>query len=233
MSQASALYHLQSLDLEIAAQQARLAEVNATLGDDLPIRRVKAFSERAKAQLAPWQTRVTDLELEMQSLVAKSRQTEQRLYSGTVSNPKELQDMQQEMASLKRRHADLEESLLEAMVKVEEHQALYNKALKKLGRMKMKWSENQASLAEEKTTLEAQRATLDAERAAAWAALDAEAQALYDALRTKKKGQVVALLEGTNCGLCGVAQTSRVVQQVRRGNGLVRCSGCDRVLFGG
>ncbi|MBN1284244.1 MAG: hypothetical protein JXB47_02495 [Anaerolineae bacterium] len=232
MSQASALYHLQSLDLEIAARRARLDEINAALGEDKVVRKAQLLVKRTKDQLGASQARVTDLGLEIESIKTRYQESEIRLYSGKVKNPKELQDIQQEIASLKRRHAQLEDNLLESMMRLDDHQARFDKALKKLKRVKTQWEDDQAALAAEKTALGAQLATLGLDRAAAWEAMDGETQAVYDDTRARKGDQPVSLLQPDDtCSLCGVRQTSHGAQLVRRGNSLVRCAGCERVLF--
>jgi predicted nucleic acid-binding Zn-ribbon protein len=55
----------------------------------------------AQKTLTPLQSRARNLELEIQSTSEKIRLTDQQLYSGKVRNPKELQEMQQEIQSLK------------------------------------------------------------------------------------------------------------------------------------
>lgn len=232
MSQASALYHLQTLDLEIASQRARLDEVNAILGTNTPVRKAQIAAKRAKDRVDSLQARVTDLDLEIGSNRNKYQETETRLYSGKVKNPKELQDMQQEVASLKRRNAQLEDEMLEAMMSLEEHQARYQKALRRLKRVKRKWDEDQADLAEEKIALKASLEALVADREAAWGAIDAESQVTYENVQAKKGAQPVALLTSDGiCSHCGVKQTSRSVQRLQHDNSIVKCSGCGRILF--
>jgi predicted nucleic acid-binding Zn-ribbon protein len=230
MSRASALYRLQSLDLGTEAKRARLAEVNTALGADQAVKEAQATVDRARAELTPWETRVTDLELEIKSLNSKAQSTDKRLYSGRVTSPKELQDMQDELASLKRRHARLEDQLLEAMIEVEERRADRERAEANREQVKASWAAEQGDLGHEKRELEAALKELAACRATAWAALDADSQSVYNTLRPKMRGQPVALLKDGSCSRCGMAQTTAVVQQVRRGDGLTRCSACGRIL---
>ena len=230
MGRANALYRLQSLDLEIEAKRARLAEVNSALGADQAVQEAQGKLARAGAELTPWETRVTNLELEIKSLNAKAQRTDKRLYGGRVTNPKELQDMQDELASLKRRHAKLEDQLLEAMIEVEERKAARAQAQANLEQVKARWAVAQGDLGREKRELEAMLKELTARRATAWAALDPEGQTIYNALRPKMRGQPVAVLKDGVCSRCGMAQTTAVVQQVRHGDGLAKCSGCGRIL---
>src|SRR5438128_1980496 len=104
------------LDLAIAQHRARLDEITALLGNDKQVSQARQQLDAANQALKPWQTRARDLDLEIKSLIQKIQQTDRKLYSGKVGNPKELKDMQSELVSLKRRQSQLEDEMLEAMV---------------------------------------------------------------------------------------------------------------------
>src|SRR5436190_1212623 len=122
-SLASSLYQLQSLDLAITQRRTRLDQIAAILGKDESVAQAQAQYTAAEQALTPWQTRSRNLDLEIKGLVQKIQLTEQSLYSGKITNPKELRDMGTEIESLKRRQSQLEDDLLDAMVHVEEEQA--------------------------------------------------------------------------------------------------------------
>ena len=70
--------------------------------------------------LPPLKTRAHDLELDMSGTLQKATAAEEQLYSGRVKNTKEMRDMQQEIAALRKRHGELEESLLELMMTIDD-----------------------------------------------------------------------------------------------------------------
>ncbi|MCA1705608.1 MAG: hypothetical protein LC808_21060, partial [Actinobacteria bacterium] len=91
-------------------EASRLSEVNATLAEltaDMEIA-TKQHDEVAREQ--------DKLEGEIGLADAKITREEQRLFSGAVSNPKELGALQAEVAMLKRKKSELEDQLLEIMV---------------------------------------------------------------------------------------------------------------------
>src|SRR6266849_1968525 len=221
--QASLLYHLQTIDLAIAQRQGRLKEVEAVLGQSDAVNAAKHGLESAEQALAPWQTRVRNLDLEIKSVAQKAQTTEQTLYSGRISNPKELADMQNEIGSLKKRQSQLEDELLEAMLHVEESQKSVADAQFTLKSAQAAWAGSQTDLLAEKQRLEAELAKFKTQRQQAATGIDKDALAKYEALRPKKRGQAVALINGDSCSVCGVEQTSQIAQQVRQGNQLVYC----------
>ena len=228
--QAPLLYHLQTIDLAMAQRQGRLKEVEAILGQNDAVNETKRGLESAEQALAPWQTRVRNLDLEIKSVAQKAQTTEQTLYSGRISNPKELSDMQNEIGSLKKRQSQLEDELLEAMLHVEENQKSVADAQFALKSAQAVWAGSQTDLLAEKQRLEAELTRLKTQREQAAAGIEKDALAKYEALRPKKRGQAVALLNGDSCSVCGVEQTSQVAQQVRMGNQLVYCASCGRIL---
>ncbi len=229
-SQATLLYRLQTVDLAIAQRRTRLGEIDAELGKDEQVAQARNRLETADRALKPWQARARDLDLEIKGLVQKIEQTDRALYSGKVSNPKELQDMQGELESLRRRQSQLEDELLEAMVRSDEGQAAVSEAQKTLQEAQALWAGSQSDLLLEKQRLERELVDLTERRTQAAAGAEPSSLAKYEALRPKKRGQPVALLNGDSCMTCGVEQTSMITQRVRQGNQLVYCESCGRIL---
>jgi predicted nucleic acid-binding Zn-ribbon protein len=116
MHPAKQLLQLQTLDLERDAQYRRLKQVIASLAEPETLRIAAAEVTAAQAVVTRAHARKQDLELEAQTLDAKIASVDERLYSGRVKNPKELSDLQNEVASLRRRRATLDDTLLEAML---------------------------------------------------------------------------------------------------------------------
>jgi uncharacterized protein len=230
ISQATLLYRLQTFDLAIAQHRARLQEIAAVLGKDEAVSQARQRLDEANQTLKPWQARTRDVDLEIKGLVQKIQQTDQMLYSGKVSNPKELQDMQNELASLKRRQSQLEDELLEAMLRSDEGQIAVSEAESTFSQAQVAWSGSQSALLDEQQRLEKELADLTVQRKQAAAAVDPGSLAKYEALRPKKRGQPVSLLQDSSCALCGVEQTSAIAQQVRQGARLIYCESCGRIL---
>src|SRR5437588_2804085 len=95
--------------LETLPEKSRLAEVEAALAalvggrSEVAGRRddVGGRQQRVEDELATLETKIADLD--------------RRLYSGTVTAPRELQAMQADVQSLKRHKSDLEDQVLAAM----------------------------------------------------------------------------------------------------------------------
>ncbi len=230
MNQAQALYQLQTIDLKINEYKARQVEIERLLGEHTRVPAAEQTLREAEADLAASRVKARDLELELKGLASKSASTEEALYSGRISNPKELQDLQEELASLKRRHSRLEDSLLEIMIETEAAQERLKQAAEDLALARSEANETHQALATELQQIQQALEPLRQQRSEILRQIDADSLELYRKLYGSKHGQAVAPLEEGACRVCGVSQTSATVQLVRQGHGLIRCSNCGRIL---
>jgi predicted nucleic acid-binding Zn-ribbon protein len=230
MKRSHLLYRLQTIDLEIGHGKRRLEEVEAGLGESRELRQARRALQKAEDELNRWRATLRDLELEARSLATKIASVEERLYSGRVSNPKELANLQNEVSYLKRKRGELEDRQLEAMVEVEEHDAGVDSQKASLARIWAEWTEAQEQLTGERGELEERLAHLKEERAELEKTIRAEDLALYEELRSRKGGQAVALLKGEVCQACRMALPTSQVQQARSGDSPCFCSSCQRIL---
>jgi predicted nucleic acid-binding Zn-ribbon protein len=230
MTQQEALYYLQEIDVGLARAKKRLQEVSAVLGDYQAITAAEDRVNEAIRQLSPLQVNARSLELEIQSNTEKMRLTEERLYSGHVSNPKELQDMQQETQLLKKRSLELQDQLLEMLIAVETAEAIVAESKLHFQAVKSDWEGEHGQLLDEGVLLETQIADLHQKRKLALQSVSPEYQKLYHNLRAKKHNQPIATLIGNSCAVCGVEQTLAVAKSVRQGKELTYCMSCGRIL---
>ena len=230
MSQATNLYQLQEIDQHILRQRKRLHEIAAALSDHKVITEAQSRVTAARQTLAPLQSAARHIEFEIQSNNTKAQGAEDRLYSGTVKNPKELQDIQQEIASLKRRNSEIEDRLLEIMLEIEEAEAVLETAEGDLAAVQSAWDAEHEVLLAEQQQLEAELAGRQADRKQAAEQIPAEDLQIYRELQPRTSNLPLARLQGDSCAVCGVGQTSMAVQEVRQRRKYVKCSGCGRIL---
>ena len=228
--QAEALYRLQGLDLQLIQHRKRLQEIAAALQDRAVIEAAQTEVDSAQQTLAPLNTQLRDLELEIQSNTQKTQNSEDRLYSGAVKNPKELQDIQNEVASLKRRKGVLEDRLLEIMIEIEEVDAHLGACESELQQVTAEWEQLHSDLLEEKVTLDSEVEILQQQRASAIEDVTPENRQFYDTMRKQKGNQPVATIQGNACSICGIGLTTAIIQEVRHSQTLVQCQSCERIL---
>jgi predicted nucleic acid-binding Zn-ribbon protein len=207
----------------------RLAEVEAAVGESEVLRQARQAVERAQAAVQKWTLRQRDLELEIGGLSDKISGVEQRLYSGVIKNPKELADLQADVAALGRRRQKLEDDLLEAMVEREEAEAAHAQAQERLSETEAHWSAQRADLMDEREALQGRLAGIEQERAVLLPEIEASDLTTYESLRRRKGGVAVVQVRDGACGGCGVAVSPSLEWQLRQGK-LVCCANCERII---
>lgn len=157
---------------------------------------------------------------------------QERLDSGRVTSPRDLENLQHEIGSLERRISDLEDAELEVMERLEEaesQQADVSGQLARLDEEIADLTSRRDALVDDITT---RGADLDAERAVVSAEIPADLLALYERLRTQLAGVGVGALHHGRCGGCqlnvGAADLARMA--VAPSDEVLRCEECDRIL---
>jgi predicted nucleic acid-binding Zn-ribbon protein len=214
----------------LSEHRSKLRETQALLGETPEVLQARAAQEQADKELIQQRTRLKDLEFELQRVSDKLTATTARLYGGEVTNPKELHGLEQDHDYLKRASNKQEDDVLQAMTLLDQSEQDAAAASARHTAVETRWRVEQDKLTKQVEQLQARVATLAKDRAQIAASLDATARALYEELMKKKAGRAVALLVGQTCGGCRVTLPSGKAQEVRRGQGLITCVNCERIL---
>lgn len=231
MSRPLNLYRLQQIDSQIDQANARLKEIGALLSDNANLRKASALAGRAEKNLEAAQKELSQAETKVKDQRIKIEQTEATLYGGTVRNPKELQDLQNEVAALKRFLDTLEERQLEAMLAVDEVAEKNDEAQNILEQYRAQAEKQQASLIEEREQLQSDNAAAEKQRLSAAQAVTADDLATYEQVRKKRAGVAVAKVRDKACSACGSILTASLNQAARSPSQVVFCDSCSRILY--
>ncbi len=233
MSQISILYRLQQIDTQLDNAHVSLQAIEKKLSDDAVVRSAQEAADQAQQRHQTELKRLRDSENKSNDTRVKIELSEASLYGGKIHNPKELQDLQNEIASLKRLISTLEDRELEAMMAVEESELSLSMANNSLQAIQGKQIEQNASLVGEKTKLLAQIERLEAEREATLSPLSAADLAQYEQLRKVRNGVAVVKISSRACTACGTTLTAALVQSIQSTGQLIRCPTCGRILYSG
>lgn len=231
MSAALGLFRLQKVDTRIAHGEVRRRQIQQTLENDSELQAATAGLKAAEGDEHRIDQERRAAEAAGQDLLIKIQQAESSLYSGSVHNPKELQDLQADVASLKRHLATLEEQELDAMIRLESSQAAVQLAKTSVEGIQSRLREDNRQLLDEQAVLSRDLSDLESERQAAIAALDPRMLVDYEHLRQERRGVAVAEVVDSTCGACGTTLTAALQQSARHAMDLVHCPSCGRILF--
>lgn len=230
MSASLGLFRLQQVDRQIDRAKARLDVIQKTLENDKELKSAQNRFEKATTENQQTLKALKSIESEAEALRIKIEQSNSSLYSGSVKNPKELQDLQKEIESLKKHQETLEERQLEAMSQAENTEAEVEKAKADLDIVRSRLGNEHKKLIEEQAELTKQMASFGQEREAALSPIDVFLISSYEDLRKQKRGVAVTEVEDGACASCGTT-INAALQQSARSQKLSYCPSCGRILF--
>jgi predicted nucleic acid-binding Zn-ribbon protein len=232
MSIAATLYHLQQLDSDIDAIRRRVFEIDQHARGTPALLHTREQLAIVGAARAEAEKIAGTTEGEIQALVAKLEAEDKRLYTGSIKNPKEMVEVQEEVESLKRRRTTLEDRLLVELEALEARRDEESRCRVALREAETHHAADAAGMKVERQQIVARVVGHAEQRKALTSALPKSALNQYELLRTKQaNGLAVTLLRNGACGACGEQVSSSHAQQANTGNNLVNCSNCGRILY--
>jgi hypothetical protein len=230
MDPAVELDRLQQLENEEQDVRNRLKRIEKALGETPALRRARREVEKTAKAVRQLNTKQKDLELQTETLKGKISSSEQKLYSGSIRNPKELSDRQAEVASLKRRLEETEEELLETMIAREEAEAAEETAREKLAQVEAEWEADQGGMVDERRKLRQRLESLEAAEAELVDQIPGDALQIYRDLRRTKGKRAVVPVQGRTCTGCWTESPAALLKRSRPDE-LVFCDNCGRLLL--
>lgn len=231
MRKVDVLHQLQDIDGRIDAARAAVPRLELELADAGTVAQRTMEAQAAREELHRLEGQQRDLELQAETHRTKIASDEGKLYGGRVTNPKELESLQDEVAQDKRQLSTVEDRILELLERIEEK-------TKEIGEMEAALARETESL---KSRRETARARLDhtqttlgslaTQRDTTFSQVDASVRPTYETLRRQKGGVAVATVQQRTCQACRVALTPAQEQRARIGNEIVTCNSCGRILF--
>jgi hypothetical protein len=228
--------------LELADLDAELSRFNyrrKTLPEKAELEQLAERTAKVADAMTIADTNVADLDRELSraerdvdQVRVRIGKDNQRLDAGQVSNARELESLQSEVASLRKRQGDLEDVVLELMERRETAQALSDSA----GTEAAAIAAETAAVTERRDTaladIDQQADKATAARAALLPLLPDDLLRLYDKIRASS-GRGAALLRHGQCGGCRETLSTVELNSVRAAavDDLVRHEECGRILI--
>ena len=228
MSIAKQLYQLQEVELEIGSDEQALAQIASQLGESQAVTKAQTELKLEQQHLEELGRQQHSVEWETEDIVNKLTSAEEKLYGGKVSNPKELTNLQHEVKGLIVRRNQLENKTLDIMDRVELFTTSVATLSSKLKTVEAEWHSRQQQLSTDMEQLKAALSDLKHKRQLLSAQIDPQAIEFYQELK-KQKGQAVAKVEQGICHGCRISLPTSELQRAK-GDNLVQCSSCGRIL---
>jgi predicted nucleic acid-binding Zn-ribbon protein len=228
------LLELADLDTELG----RLGHRRRTLPENVELAQLGEHAAKVRDAITIADTNLADLDRELvraerdvDQVRVRIERDNQRLDAGQVSNARELESLQNEVTSLRRRQGDLEEVVLELMERRETAQALRDGGAAEAETV----GTDEAALTARRDAavaeIDEQAAKATAARATVVADVPADLLALYDKIRATS-GLGAAPLRRGQCGGCREMLSTVELNEVRAAapDEVIRHEECRRIL---
>ena len=211
----------------------------ANLPETAELRRLSAEIGELRASEGALRTEVDDLtrdqrraDADVEQVKARRARDQQRLDSGAITNPKDLERLQHELVSLDRRISELEDAELEVMERLETAQATLTDVRSRMQQVATAGRELTTVREDRIAAIQSEAEKVTRERSDAVAGLPAELVALYERLRQQKGGVGAAHLRARRCDGCSLELDSAELARIsaQRSDEVVHCEECGRIL---
>lgn len=186
---------------------------------------------QAERRLQGLQIEQRNSELELKGLEEKKHDESQRLYSGRITAPRELQSLEMEINMLERQRQRLDESILKRMDEIEAAkkavevaQSGVEEAEKALRIVKRRYEKEAGRIQKSLDEMTPARDRLAK-------AVDPEVIQRYDSIRRRQHNIGAVRIENGACGGCRMKVGGTLLRRVLAHEQYVYCESCSRFLF--
>ena len=169
---------------------------------------------------------------DVEQVKARRTRDQDRMDKGLVTNPKDLERMQQELVSLSRRISELEDTELEVMEQLEDAQTEHARLVDRLAVIDARAAELVESRDAGAGDVTRQVEALTAERKVTATGVPADLLTLYEKIRSQKGGVGAAILRARQCTGCSLQLNASDLGVIAKAplDEVLRCEECDRIL---
>lgn len=186
----------------------------------------------AQTQESDTQREQTKAEQDVDQVRQRAVRDQQRLDSGAVTSPKDLENLQREIVSLAKRQGDLEDVVLEVMERREAAQERVAELTERVSSLQAKTDDATTRRDAATGELDAETAKAEKDREIVVGSVPADLVALYEKIRLKQNGVGAAKLYQRRCLGCQLELDVAEVNEVKAAaaNQVVRHENCGRIL---
>ena len=225
------LYEIQKADIEIAVMKEAMASLDNGAEFESQIAVEEAELAALRDRHRGTERESLDRELELKTLEEKRTKFRAQLYGGAIRNPRQLQDLQEEVGMLDREIGKIEDRMLELMDSLESERTEIGERESRLAKKREQLREVQERHARTSERLRGEVSVLADRRKELTAQVAVQLLKRYEQIRVRQENLGVVKVTGTNCPGCQVALPSETVKALKVDRGTITCENCGRLLF--
>lgn len=225
------LFLLQNIDNKIDQILARRNAIQALLADHSAEDEARSQESAVRANRTATEQDLAALEKKIQTTRIKLQQSESSLYGGKIQNPKELQDLENEIKLLKNNIGQFETQQFDLLLEIEQKQVSETTLGQSTVDREQEYKQKSVTLQSELIDLQKAEEKNLVERKALTVGIDPSMLQIYEKLRSTKSGLAVTGVEDDACMACGAEVPPAAWQRARISSELCYCTTCGRILY--
>ena len=230
MTTAKQLFSLQELDLVLDRIRKVTEKAESELRVDSGMEDLEVVLQDETQRLAELQEQRKTLQQDLEIQKERSTRLDDQLYGGSVTNPRDLESLEQEASNARGALEKLDGESVQLSLQAEESQSKCNSLGKELADTTSAWETRRAALEDEIQQYNSEMSQVASQRNEMAAILDPASVQQYENLRKTKGGLGVARVERGLCQACRMSLPTQQQQKVRSAHLTVLCSSCGRIL---
>ena len=217
---------------QIAHRRANLSEVVRLRDIEQGLLRLRTLIVAGETEVSDRERGVRKMEVDVDQVRMRADKDQQLLDSGSISNPKQLEDLAHEVASLKRRQEALEDDELVMLEELEEARASLLALQAERATLDVELVDAREDLARVEKALEDEQADVQRQRDHVASEMPADLLRAYEKIRAESGGVGAAMLQHGRCGGCRLQINPSELARIKAAPAteVLRCEECRRIM---
>ena len=224
------LYRLHLVDAARHDLQAHAAALDVGKAEAKRIQEIESDPSGTLGKALALKRQVKELEDQQASLRDKLKKLDKDLYGGSIVNPREVENVQKDMAMVQAQIDGLDERLLALYEELPVAEAAASDVKAETDRLRATVAEKQAAAKAEHAKLQTEYAATAKQRPPLAAKVGKPLLAQYDALRQKLGTGMATVAPTGRCAHCGMLVPEKARDALRQDR-VVQCEQCRRILY--
>jgi predicted nucleic acid-binding Zn-ribbon protein len=227
----SLLRDLQAMDSYIDRLRQELSQLDSGERIRAKLEKTRQRMEDIKERYNQSYAIAAEQERRLQEFDERIRRTEAELYSGRITNPRELQLLQHEIEQAKQTREELDVQMLHMWETLETLKQDIDASERDLQQLERLYEAHVEDYRQRKAALESEIAFNEREREKLAQQIDPEVRQRYQTLRERLGGIAIAVVEQKACSMCHTLLTPYTLKRLETEDALITCESCGRLLY--
>ena len=217
---------------QVAHRRANLTEIVRLRECEVAIQRVRTRIIAGETEVSDREHEVRKLEVDVEQVRMRAAKDQELLDGGSIANPKQLEDLTHEVASLRRRQETLEDEELALMERLEDARMSLAELQAQRATLDVELVDAREALSHIEHELDDEQDKAQRHRAAVAHEIPADLLRAYERIREESGGIGAALLQHGRCGGCRLQINPNELARIRAAasNEVIRCEECRCIL---